>query len=176
MTYQYKNITSAGNFNQLISSGIVHPPTGILIVPYVSSLAPFSFGDFALKSPFDSCPGDAHPLTLTNLQVTIGGRQNVLQPVINYNYEEFLEQINYAKQLTSSDFGVTNGLFDAGFWNYNRYYWVNVERSNFPDKLQARNLNISFTNYNNVPIYVLIFTFKYNQLTIDVETGVVNIP
>ncbi len=113
MTNQYNNIGSAGNFNQLISSGIVHP-TGILIVPYVSSLAPFSFGDFAWKSPFDSCPGDAHPLTLTNLQVTIGG-QNVLQSVINYNYEEFIEQVNYAEQLTSSDFGVTNGVFDAGF-------------------------------------------------------------
>lgn len=174
LTNQYNNIGSAANFNQLISSGIVHP-TGILIVPYVSSLASFSFGDFAWKSPFDTCPGDAHPLSLTNLQVTVGG-QNVLQSVINYNYEEFLEQVNYAEQLTSSDFGVTNGLFDAGFWNYNRYYWVNVERSNITDKLQARNLNISFTNNNNVPIDVLVFTFKSNELTIDVETGIVSIP
>jgi hypothetical protein len=62
LTNQYNNIGSAANFNQLISSGIIHP-TGILIVPYVSSLAPFSFGDFAWKSPFDCCPGDAHPLS-----------------------------------------------------------------------------------------------------------------
>jgi hypothetical protein len=81
LTNQYNEIV--GNFNQLISSGIVHP-TGILFVPYVSSLTPFSLGDFAWKSPFDSCPGDAHPLSLRNLQVTIGG-QNVLQSVINYN-------------------------------------------------------------------------------------------
>jgi hypothetical protein len=101
--------------------------------------------------------------------VTIGG-QNVLQSVINYNYEE---QEDYAEQLTSSGFGVTNGSFDAGFWNYNRYYWVNVERSNITDKLKARNLNISFSNHNNVPIHVLVFTFKSNQLTIDVETGIV---
>lgn len=174
LTNQYNNIGSAANFNQLISSGIVHP-TGVLIVPYVSSQASFSFGDFAWKSPFDTCPGDAHPLSLTNLQVTVGG-QNVLQSVINYNYEEFIEQVNYAEQLTSSDFGVTNGLFDAGFWNYNRYYWVNIERSNITDKLQARNLNISFTNNNNVPIDVLVFTFKSNELTIDVETGIVSIP
>jgi hypothetical protein len=107
--------------------------------------------------------------------VTIGG-QNVLQSVINYNYEEFIEQLNYAEQLTSSDFGVTNGLFDAGFWNYNRYYWVNIERSNTTDKLQARNLNISFTNNNNVPIDVLVFTFKSNQLTINVEAGIVSVP
>ena len=171
LTNQYNNITAGGNFNQLISSGIVHP-TAVLIVPYVSSQASFSFGDFAWKSPFDTVPGDAHPLSLTNLQITIGG-QNVLQSVINYNYEAFLEQVMYAEQLTSADFGITTGLFDASFWNYNRFYFVNVERSNITDKLQPRNLNISFTNNNNVPIDVLVFTFKSNSFVIDVETGLI---
>ena len=154
LTNQYNNITAGGNFNQLISSGIVHP-TGILIVPYVSSQASFSFGDFATKSPFDTVPADGHPLSLTNLQVTVGG-QNILQSVLNYNYESFIEQLMYAEQLTSADFGVSTGLFDAAWWNYNRFYWVNVERSNITDKLSARNLNISFTNNNNVPIDVLV--------------------
>ena len=174
LTNQYNNITGGGNFNQLISSGIVHP-TGILIVPYVSSQAKFSFGDFATKSPFDTVPADGHPLSLTNLQVTVGG-QNILQSVLNYNYESFIEQLMYAEQLTSADFGVSTGLFDAAWWNYNRFYWVNVERSNITDKLSARNLNISFTNNNIVPIDVLIFTFKSNGLTIDVETGIVSVP
>jgi len=174
LTNQYNNITGGGNFNQLISSGIVHP-TAVLIVPYVSSQASFSFGDFAYKSPFDTVPADGHPISLTNLQVTIGG-QNVLQSVLNYNYESFMEQIMYAEQLTSSDFGVTTGLFDAAWWNANRFYFVNVERSNITDKLQARNLNISFTNNNNVPIDVLVFTFKSNQITIDTETGITSIP
>lgn len=174
LTNQYNNTTSGGNFNQLISSGVVHP-TAILIVPYVSSQASYAFPDFATKSPFDTVPGDGHPLTLTNLQVTIGG-QNVLQSVLNYNYESFLEQLLYSEQLTSADFGVSTGLFDSSFWNYNRFYWVNVERSNIADKLQPRNINISFTNNNNVPIDVLVFTFKSNQLTIDVETGIVTIP
>ena len=174
LTNQYNNITAGGNFNQLISSGIVHP-TGILIVPSVSSQASFSLGDFAFKSPFDTVPADGHPLSLTNLQVTIGG-QNVLQSVLNYNYESFIEQLLYCEQLTSADFGVSTGLFDAAWWNYNRFYWVNVERSNITDKNQTRNLNISFTNNNNVPIDVLVFTFKSNQLTIDIETGIVSIP
>ncbi len=65
--------------------------TAILIVPYVSSSASFSFPDFATKSPFYTVPGDGHPLTLTNLQVTISG-QNVIQSVLNYNYEKFIEQ------------------------------------------------------------------------------------
>lgn len=174
LTNQYNNISGGANFNQLISSGIVHP-TGVLIIPYVSSQASYSFGDFAWKSPFDTVPGDAHPLSLTNLQVSIGG-QNVLQSVLNYNYETFLQQIMYAEQLTSADFGVSTGLFDSSFWNNNRFYYINVERSNITDKLTARNLNISFTNNNNVPIDVLVFTFKSNSLTIDVEDGIVSIP
>ena len=41
------------------------------------------------------------------------------------------------------------------------------------DKLQPRNINVSFSNNSNVPIDVIIFTFYSDQLTIDVETGIV---
>ena len=34
-------------------------------------------------------------------------------------------------------------------------------------------LGVSFTNNSNVPIDVIIFTFYSDQLTIDVETGIV---
>ena len=90
------------------------------------------------------------PLSLTNLQVSIGG-QNVLNSTLNMTYENFLEQVNLAEQLTSSD----------------------VERGNIADKLQPRNINVSFTNNSNVAIDVIIFTFYSDQLTIDVETGIV---
>ena len=41
------------------------------------------------------------PLSLTNLQVSIGG-QNVLNSTLNMTYENFLQQVNLAEQLTSS--------------------------------------------------------------------------
>ena len=173
LTNQYNNITGGSSFNQLVSSGITHP-TGVLIVPMVSSQASYSFGDFAFKSPFDTFPGDGHPISLINLQVTIGGK-NILQSVLNYNYENFIEQIQSCEQLTSADFGVNTGLFDQSWWNNNRFYFVNVERSNISDKLETRNLNISFTNNNNVPIDILVFTFKSNKAIIDVLTGVFNV-
>ena len=76
---QYNNqATAGGNFNALINSGIVHP-TGILIVPYISSAeATTGLGDYAWRSPFDTAPSTGHPISLTNLQVTIGGK-NVLK-------------------------------------------------------------------------------------------------
>jgi hypothetical protein len=48
-----------------------------------------------------------------------------------------------------------------------------IERGNIADKLQPRNINVSFTNNSNVPIDVIIFTFYSDQLTINVETGIV---
>ena len=73
-------------------------------------------------------------------------------------------------------FGVSTGLISQGYWEQRKWYFVNVERGNIADKLQPRNINVSFTNNSNVPIDVIIFTentFYSDQLTIDVETGIV---
>ena len=89
------------------------------------------------------------------------------------SFENFLEQVNLAEQLTSSDFGVSTGLISQAYWEQNKWYFVNVERGNIADKLQPRNINVSFSNNSNVPIDIIIFTFYSDQLTIDVETGIV---
>ena len=88
-------------------------------------------------------------------------------------YENFLQQVNEAEQWTSSDFGVATGLISQGYWEASKWYFVNVERGNIADKLQPRNISISFTNNSKVPIDIIIFTFYSDQLTIDVETGIV---
>jgi hypothetical protein len=61
-------------------------------------------------------------------------------------YENFLEQINLAEQLTSSEFGVSTGLISQQYWEQSKWYFVNVERGNIADKLQPRNINVSFNN------------------------------
>jgi hypothetical protein len=88
-------------------------------------------------------------------------------------YEHFLQHINLAEQLNSSDFGVSTGLIHQGYWEASKWYFVNVERGNIADKLQPRNITVSFTNNSNVPIDLLIFTFYSDQLGIDVEKGIV---
>ena len=100
--------TVGSSFNALVNSGIVHH-TAVLICPFIGAVANSGFGDFQGKSPFDTCPSTLSPLSLTNLQVAIGG-QNVLNSTLNMTYESFLEQVNLAEQLTSSDFGVSTGL------------------------------------------------------------------
>jgi hypothetical protein len=88
-------------------------------------------------------------------------------------YELFLQQIKLAEQLTSADFGFSTGLISQGYWDANKWYFVNEERGNIADTIQPRNINVIFTNTSNVPIDVIIFTFYSDQLTIDVETGIV---
>jgi hypothetical protein len=77
------------------------------------------------------------------------------------------------QQLTSSDFAVSTGLISQAYWEQSKWYFVNVERGNIADKLQTRNIKVSFNNNSNVAIDVIIFTFYSDQLTIDVETGIV---
>jgi len=52
--------------------------------------------------------------------------------------------VNLAEQLTSSDFGVSTGLISQAYWEASKWYFVNVERGNIADKLQPRNINVSF--------------------------------
>jgi hypothetical protein len=137
VTNSWTNTAVGSSFNALVNSGIVHP-TGILICPFIAANTTSGLTDFQWKSPFDTCPATMSPLSLTNLQVSIGG-QNVLNSTLNMTYENFLEQINLAEQLTSSDFGVSTGLISQQYWEQSKWYFVNVERGNIADKLQPRN-------------------------------------
>ena len=173
VTNNYPPVAASGSFNQLINSGIVHP-TGVLIVPFLAPVTGTNggLGDSQWKSPFDTCPCTTSPVSLTNLQVSVGG-QNVLQSTLQYGYENFLEQVNLAEQLTSADFGISTGLFNQNYWENSKWYYVNVERGNTADKLSGRNINISFTNNSNVPVEIMVFIFYSDEVTMDVTTGLV---
>ena len=167
---QYNN--QSGTFNQLINSGVVHP-VGILVVPFISSTTT-GFGDFQWKSPFDTCPSTSSPISLTNFQCSVGG-VNQLQSTLNYTFENFVEQINLAENLTSSDFGISCGLFTQQFWETYRYYYVNIERSAITDKNVARNINLSFliNTVSGVTADILTFIIYSDEFTIDVESGLI---
>ncbi len=51
-----------------------------------------------------------------------------------------MQQVARAESLTSSDFCITNGVFGHSWWEYSRFYYVNIERSALADKLQPRNI------------------------------------
>ncbi len=73
-----------------------------------------------------------------------------------------MQQVARAESLTSSDFGT--GLFGQSWWEYNRFYYVNIERSAIADKLQPRNIDVSFTNNSQVTVDLLVFIFYIDEL------------
>ena len=173
----YRNVISnqytvgaSNSFNQLINLGIVHP-TGVLIVTFIGFTVS-GLGDYQWKSPFDSCPATSSPISLTNLQVSIGGT-NILSSTLYYNYESFIQQVSLADTLTSADFGVSCGLFNQSWWETFRYYYVKVERSAIADKNIPRNINISFNNNSNVQADIMVFIFYSDNFIIDVESGII---
>ena len=90
-----------------------------------------------------------------------------------YTFEHFMQQVARAESLTSSDFGITTGLFGQNWWEYNRFYYVNIERSAIADKLQPRNINLSFTNNSQLAADLLVFIFYSDEFNINCETGIV---
>jgi hypothetical protein len=163
------NIQAGANYSQLINAGIVHP-VGILLVPFLSNNS--VFGDVQWKSPFDSCPATTCPVPLTNLQENVGGT-NILQSNLFSNYENFISQVNLAESFTSADFGVSVGLLNQSWWEYSRFYYVNIERSPTANKLGPHNVNISFTNGSLLNIDVMVFLFYNDEFKINVNNGIV---
>jgi len=177
---QYSNVPT-GSFSQLIQSGIKNP-IGIALIPFISpSTVVNSTGSVTLgsvqggeqwQSPYDMAPSTFAPISLTNLQVALGG-VNQLQSTLYYTFENFLEQVALAESLTSTDLGIGTGLISQSWWEMNRVYWVDLARGREADKASMRNLTVSFQNNTNVPISLLVFTVYLDKFVIDVETGIV---
>jgi hypothetical protein len=167
VTNTYNNLT--GTFNALVQSGIVGL-MGVMIVPLISqSVSGFS----QYQSPFDTCGGCSFsPLSLTNLQVAIGG-VNQLATSYNYQFENYLEQIQLLNKLSTGDLGLSAGLISQEWWQYNRVYYVDCARSNSDDKTTPRNVIVSFNINSAVAIDLMIYTIYSNEFVIDCQTGIV---
>ena len=176
---QYNSIGPGTTFSQLVQSGIKNP-IGLLLVPLIGPAtlngAGGTLGFEQWTSPYDQCGagGGYAPISLTNLQVQLGG-VNVLQGQnLFYTFENFLEQVGVAEALSGADLGVGGvGLINQSWWETNRAYYVDLSRGRDSDKATMRNLSISFKNNSNVSITLLCYTLYLDRLFIDVETGVV---
>jgi len=176
---QYSNITAGSTFSQLVQSGIKNP-LGILIFPVISSATPTTvlgstpIGLSQYGSPFDTCGGlSGAPLSLTNLQVLLGGRSVLNSSSLFYTFENFIEQLENS-ETTVPEVGLNQGLFDQKWWEANRMYWIDLARGTESDKATQRNLSVSFTNNSGVSIDILVFTYYLNRGVINVANGMMS--
>lgn len=184
LSNQFSTITAGSAFSGLVQSG-VSKIRGIMIFPLLSAstcgllntttaitgIVPFS----PLLSPFDQCPNQNGPISLTNLQVSIGG-QNVLQNNnLSYTFSNFLEQFSVYEKLAGSDLGLSCGLISQYAWEQGspRCYYIDCSRGNISDSLTPRNVNLSFTNNCSQTIDILVFTEYFQECEVNVENGFV---
>ena len=150
----------------LILPFISSTTNGLVSGTYASSVTPFS----QVLSPFDTAPMTTSNISLINLQVAIGG-VNQISNVISYGFEEFMTQVTLYEKLCALDMGMSCGLINQAWWENNRMYYVDLSRCNPADLLTPRNITLSFTNNSNVTIDVQVFTEYFREMAIDVETG-----
>ena len=183
LTNTISAVSASSSVSSLIQSG-VSSIRGILIIPFISAntnggtisgggtgITAFS----QLISPFDTAPLTNAPISLTNLQVSVGG-VNQLSNTLNYGWETFIEQVTLYEKLNALDYGLSCGLINENYWN-NAYkaYYVDLARANEADLLTPRNVQVSFTNNSLQTIDCLVFTEYYKEMVVDVETGLINI-
>jgi hypothetical protein len=113
-------------------------------------------------------------LSLLDVNASIGG-VNVRQAVMSYNFENFMEEIANVDSLTSSDWGISNGLLTQDYWEQAfRCYYLALDRSNPADKKLGRSLSVSFINNSSVAIDVMYFIFYNKEIFLDVQTGLIS--
>jgi len=183
LTNTISAISAGSTVSSLVQSG-VSSIRGILILPFISQTTnggtvtntPAGVTSFSqLVSPFDTAPMTNAPISLLNLQISVGG-VNQLANTLNYGWENFIEQTTLYEKINALDYGLSCGLINENYFN-NAYkaYYVDLSRANEADLLTPRNVNISFTNNSLQTIDALVFTEYFREMVVDVETGLINI-
>lgn len=183
LSNQFSSIIGGGAFSALVQSG-VSKIKGVMIVPFLSGstcglltsgaqpitgISPFS----PLLSPFDQAPNQNGPISLTNLQVSIGGVNILQNNNLAYTFENFLEQFSIYEKIGASDLGLSCGLISQYAWEQGspRVYYIDCARGNISDALTPRNVNLTFTNNSAQTIDILIFTEYFQECEVNVESG-----
>jgi hypothetical protein len=172
ITNAFNGITSGSTYSALIQSGIVNP-VAVIIMPFLSNAnintVVLTGSPPQWANPYDTCGATGFCGSLTNLQVSIGGR-NMLDTTLSYTYDNFVNQVSVLEQITGKDHGFSVGLFNRKYWDMNRAYVVMIRSSD--DEMNApRNVNISFKNNCQVTLDFLVFTVYLNKFTVDVASG-----
>jgi hypothetical protein len=117
------SVSVGSQIDKIITSSIKNP-IAVVIVPFVAKnvlngalTAALPFAQY--ESPYDTAPSTSAPLSITNISISLGGIK-VANEVLNYTYENFLQQVSLAETIASSDIGLNVGLVNQEYWESNR--------------------------------------------------------
>jgi len=181
--YSYPNIGGGQTFSFLVSNGLPNIRS-ILVVPllprtsngvassYPSVTPLVGVTTSSLLSPFSTTGGTPDPISLTNLQFQISGK-NLFINNLQYDYETFYEQLVSSNQLNGSlTTSLSSGLIGKSeFQNLYRYYYGNADRSIPSEDGVAKAVQVSGINNSPQPIDIAVFIEFSRKITLDLRSG-----
>lgn len=187
---QFNGINPGANFSQLVQSGVKRP-RGLLILPFLSATSGASSSStgsgngtystlvtgitsFADQlSPFSTAPATTGPISLTNIQVSVGGT-NFLQNVCQYSWEAFMNYTQMYEKVNGIDIGLKSGLFSQFYFeNAYRAYYIDLSRGTLADELTERTVSLSLVNNSNALIDCYTFLEYFAEVEVNIENGIV---
>jgi len=175
--YTFSNV-GPGTFSFLVSNGIPNL-RGCLVCPFLPKSSngsttgnlPITTTDTIL-SPFCSSPASPDPISLTNFNIQISGKNLFISNLL-YDYEVFSEQLISSNQLNGS---LTTSLQSgqigfSDFENLYRYYYGNISRSIPSEDGVAKAVQVLGTNNSTQNINFIVFLEFERTITIDLRTG-----
>jgi hypothetical protein len=172
--YNYVISNKSGDFNEVITNGIVSPQQ-IVVIPVLNNAA----GNAATasltpyQSPFDSCPGTTAPFAaITNFNVVVSGR-NVFQSAFRYDFEQFMNETAGNNSLNGGiSTGLSSGLIGQLEWSSGyRYYSVDLSRRLPLEDDVPVSISVQGTNNTSKIMDYIVFVSYNRRITIDMLTG-----
>jgi len=181
--YSFPGVASGQTFSFLVTNGIPNI-RGVLVIPllpkasngvastYATSTPLAGTTTSSLLSPFATTGGTPDPISLTNFQIQISGK-NLFINNLQYDYETFYEQLVSSNQLNGSlTTSLSSGLIGfAEFESLYRYYYGNASRSIPSEDGVAKAVQVSGVNNSPQTIDFMVFIEFERQIVVDVRTG-----
>jgi hypothetical protein len=181
--YSFTGVASGQTFSFLVTNGIPNI-RGILVIPLLPKASNGVASTYAttapiagqttssLLSPFSTTGGTPDPISLSNFQIQISGK-NLFINNLQYDYETFYEQLVSSNQLNGSlTTSLSSGLIGfSEFESLYRYYYGNASRSIPSEDGVAKAVQVSGINNSPQTIDFMVFIEFERQVVVDVRTG-----
>lgn len=180
--YQFPNQAGGQNFNLLVSNGIPNIRKVLVqgLVNKTSNGSVYSAGGSTgvttstLLSPFCSTGGTPDPISINNFQIQISGK-NLFINQLQYDWEEFVEQLVSSNQLNGSlTTSMASGqIGKQDYQSLYRYYYGNASRSIPSEDGVAKAVQIlgQINTPTNVTCDIVCFISFERDFTIDLRSG-----
>ena len=128
----------------------------------------------SLLSPFSSSPSSPDPLSITNFQVQLSGK-NMFINQLQYDYENFVENLVSSNQLNGSlTTSMGSGLVSKRDFQYlYRYYYADCSRSIPGEVGVSKSIQLLglIPTPTNIAVNLMVFVELEKSLKIDVRNG-----